>query len=105
MPLRPSRKRWSIKNDPQGLHQRLAGTYRRNRRSSVSIDLNAKLNAYRRNGVREYIVHRTYDGEIDWFILRNGQYERLSPGSDGIFRSPFFPGLWLNANAFTAGDM
>ena len=29
--------------------------------SSVSIDMHAKLNAYRRNGVREYLVIRTED--------------------------------------------
>ena len=45
--------------------------------SSVSFDLGAKLGAYRRNGVREYIVHRTYDGELDWFVLRDGQYQAI----------------------------
>jgi Uma2 family endonuclease len=30
--------------------------------SSVSYDLGEKLHAYRRNGVSEYLVHRTYDG-------------------------------------------
>src|SRR5437764_514536 len=34
--------------------------------SSVSIDLHARLNAYRRNGVPEYVVWRVYDREIDW---------------------------------------
>ena len=73
--------------------------------SSLSFDLGAKLQVYRRNGVREYIVHRTYDGQIDWFILRDGQYERLSPGDDGIHRSEAFPGLWLAATAMIDGDL
>lgn len=73
--------------------------------SSVSYDLNAKLNAYRRNGVREYLVHRVYDGEFDWFILREGQYDRLAPDADGILRSREFPGLWLKPDAMLAGDL
>lgn len=73
--------------------------------SSLSFDLGAKLQVYRRNGVKEYIVHRTYDGEIDWFILRDGQYEKLAPGEDGIHRSEAFPGLWLAVASMIAGDL
>jgi Uma2 family endonuclease len=73
--------------------------------SSLSFDLGAKLNAYRRNGVREYIVHRTYDGAVDWFILREGQYERLSPDEQGIYHSQVFPGLWLKAEALITGKI
>ena len=73
--------------------------------STVSFDLHEKLNVYRRNGVREYLVWRTQDEEIDWFILREGQFERLSPDTDGILRSPQFPGLWLDAAAMTAGNL
>jgi Uma2 family endonuclease len=73
--------------------------------SSVSFDLGAKLNVYRRNAVREYIVLRTYDGEIDWFILRDGQYEEFPCGTDGIYRSETFPGLWLNRKAMIVGDL
>jgi Uma2 family endonuclease len=62
--------------------------------TSVSIDLNAKLQAYRRNGVREYFVWRVRDRAIDWFALRDGQYHPL-PRSEGIIRSEVFPGLWL----------
>ncbi|HYG76000.1 MAG TPA: Uma2 family endonuclease [Planctomycetota bacterium] len=36
--------------------------------SSVSIDLNAKMNAYRRNGVREYIVWRVASEEHKAFV-------------------------------------
>lgn len=36
--------------------------------SSASYDLNDKLNAYRRNGVQEYIVWQTYENRVDWFI-------------------------------------
>lgn len=73
--------------------------------STVSFDLHTKLNVYRRNGVREYLVWRTQDEEIDWFVLREGQFERLAPDADGILRSPQFPGLWLDATAMTAGNL
>jgi hypothetical protein len=73
--------------------------------SSVSIDLNGKRNAYCRNGILEYIVWRVEDGQIDWFILREGRYERLPMGVDGIYRSETLPGLWLNSAALVSGDM
>jgi hypothetical protein len=73
--------------------------------SSANYDLHAKLAAYQRNGVREYVVWRTYDAEIDWFVLRGGRYRRLRQGNDGIYRSRILPGLWLAAAALLRGDM
>jgi Uma2 family endonuclease len=72
--------------------------------SSASYDLNAKLNAYRRNGVQEYLVWRTFDDAIDWFALRGGRYEALTAGADRIVRSVVFPGLWLNPVALIRPD-
>jgi Uma2 family endonuclease len=72
--------------------------------SSVSYDLHSKLDAYRRNGVCEYVVWRVRDRALDWFVLREGRYERLVAGPDGITRSQVFPGLWLDAAALLAGD-
>ncbi|MGH9845075.1 MAG: Uma2 family endonuclease [Blastocatellia bacterium] len=73
--------------------------------SSASYDLHDKLDAYQRNGVREYIVWRVEDGELDWFRLRGETYVRLRPGAGGITRSRVFPGLWLNVNALLADDL
>lgn len=73
--------------------------------SSTSYALYNKLNAYRRNGVREYIVWRVLDQAIDWFILREGAYERLAPDTNGIFESEVFPGLWLDPAALLQGDL
>lgn len=73
--------------------------------SSVSIDLHRKLNAYRRNGVREYIVWRVLDQAVDWFILRQTQYEPLERDTNGCFRSAVFPGLWLDPAALARFDM
>jgi len=73
--------------------------------SSVSYDLHAKLRVYRRNGVREYIVWRVLDQEIDWFVLRSGQYERLPLDTEGLYRSEIFSGLWLDPAALLRGDL
>ena len=73
--------------------------------SSASIDLNQKLNVYRRNQVQEYLVWRVYDGEFDWFHLRQGEYVRLNPNQSGILCSTIFPGLWLDPSAFLSGDI
>jgi Uma2 family endonuclease len=72
--------------------------------SSASYDLGKKLNAYRRNGVREYVVWRVLDQEVDWFVNREGRFEPLPPGDDGILRSTLFPGLWLDPAALARGD-
>lgn len=73
--------------------------------SSASYDLHDKLNAYRRNGVQEYIVWRVDDGEIDWFCLESEVYVRVKPDAHGMIRSRVFPGLWLNATALLAGNL
>jgi len=73
--------------------------------SSASIDLNAKFEVYRRNGVREYLVWRTFDHEIDWFVLRGVTFERLPPDGAGLLRSEVFPGLWLDPAALLRGDL
>lgn len=55
--------------------------------SSVSYDLHDKLNAYRRNGVKEYVVWQVWDREVVWFQLHGGQFEKQPLPNDGIFRS------------------
>ena len=73
--------------------------------STVSYDLHSKKRTYERSGVKEYIVWRTLDGQIDWFILENGAYTNLEPDAAGIIRSREFAGLWLNVNAILSSDM
>jgi Putative restriction endonuclease len=41
--------------------------------SSVSYDLDVKLKVYRRSNVREYIVWRVLDRQIDWFSTQRGR--------------------------------
>lgn len=72
--------------------------------SSASSDLHEKLALYERSGVREYLVWRVLDQQFDWFVLREGSYERLEAGSDSILRSETFPGLWLDTAALLRND-
>ncbi|MGB5899076.1 MAG: Uma2 family endonuclease [Geitlerinemataceae cyanobacterium] len=73
--------------------------------SSAAYDLHDKKRVYRRNGVREYLVWRVRDRQIDWFSLQEGNYELLSSDGDGIIRSIVFPGLWLAVSALLEGNM
>ena len=73
--------------------------------SSASYDLNDKLNAYRRNGVQEYIVWQIYENRLDWFSLQEGRYVSLQPDEAGVIRSFVFPGLWLAVNALRGGNL
>jgi hypothetical protein len=72
--------------------------------STAAYNLNTKLSVYRRNGVREYIVWRVLDREIDWFVLRDREFVRLPLNDDGLYRSEVFPGLWLDPAALVSGD-
>jgi Uma2 family endonuclease len=73
--------------------------------SSASYDLDVKLNVYRRNGVREYVVWRVLDREIDWFVLRQQRYEELPRNRSGRYGSEVFPGLWLEPEAMARGEL
>ncbi|WP_051050599.1 Uma2 family endonuclease [Pseudanabaena sp. PCC 6802] len=72
--------------------------------STVSYDLHSKKRAYERNGVKEYIVWRTLDREIDWFVLEDGIYQNLEPDSEGVIYSREFAGLGLNVQAILGND-
>lgn len=73
--------------------------------SSVSYDLHQKKEAYRSNGVAEYVVWRVLDGAIDWFRLQDGQYVRIEPDAEGMIESAQFPGLRLHVPSLLAGNL
>ena len=73
--------------------------------SSASYDLHDKLHAYRRNGVREYLVWRTLENEFDWFELADGVYRPRQPDASGLVHSKLFPGLRLAVDALLGGDL
>ena len=72
--------------------------------SSASYDLYEKKEAYRRNGVYEYVVWRVLDRAIDWFELRDGVYVSRAPDADGIIESSRVPGLRLHVPSMLAGN-
>ncbi len=71
--------------------------------SSSSIDSRDKLSSYRRGGVQEYIVWRTEDEAVDWWMLEEDEYRAVPADPDGTVRSRVFPGLWLDVPALLAG--
>lgn len=73
--------------------------------SSASYDLHDKLRAYRRNGVREYLVWLTQERAFRWYGLVEGEYMLQQPDDQRILNSQGFPGLQLAVDALLAGNM
>jgi Uma2 family endonuclease len=73
--------------------------------SSASYDLHDKKEAYRRNGVQEYVVWRVLDQALDWFRLTASEYTLVEPNEQGIIESQVFPGLRLAVAKLLAGDL
>ncbi|MCB0061715.1 MAG: Uma2 family endonuclease, partial [Caldilineaceae bacterium] len=73
--------------------------------SSAAYDLHEKQNAYRRNGIQEYLVLQVYEQATTWYRWHAGEYREIQPDNHGILRSELFPGLWLDPAKFWAGDL
>ena len=73
--------------------------------STASYDLHQKLRAYRRNGVGEYLVWRTADGQFDHFATRPGRRLQRVEVAGTVLRSERFPGLWIDTAALVRGDL
>ncbi len=73
--------------------------------STASYDTTLKKNIYRRNGVKEYIIWRVDDEEIDWFAWEEGEYVLLEKDKNGVIESRFFGGLRLNVDAILSDDL
>jgi Uma2 family endonuclease len=67
--------------------------------SSQAYDLREKRVDYERYGVKEYVVYAIGPQRVYWWVRRGQRFEDLIPGSDRIFRSEIFPGLWLDPTA------
>src|SRR5436309_1302910 len=50
------------------------------------------------------LVEEPREPRVVWLVNRNGRFEELAPGRDGIFRSEVFPGLWLDPAALLRLD-
>lgn len=73
--------------------------------TSANYDMHDKKRVYARSGVAEYLVVLTFDRQVHWFVLREGEYDLLAPGEDGVLRSEVFPGLWLDTEALWRQDL
>ena len=71
--------------------------------SSAALDMNDKLDSYRRSGVQEYIVWLTGERRLCWFVLEDGKYIPLVE-RNGILKSRVFPGLALDVEALLSLD-
>lgn len=72
--------------------------------SSASYDLHSKKQDYLKAGVREYLVVLARERRLVWFANREGHFEEIPPGDDGLLRSEVFPGLWLDPAALLRLD-
>ena len=68
-------------------------------RSSRSYDLGPKLALYERAGVPEYLAILVEERRFEWRVMVQGRY-RFLEAANGVFRSPIFPGLWIDEPAF-----
>ncbi|MBF2050118.1 MAG: Uma2 family endonuclease [Leptolyngbya sp. IPPAS B-1204] len=73
--------------------------------SSAAIDTGSKKQAYRRNGVLEYIIWQAFENQLEWFQLVEGEYQPILPDDNGIIRSQVFSGLWLAVEALLNNQM
>ncbi len=67
--------------------------------SSRDLDLGPKLAEYERAGALEYVVFALDPDEVFWHVRQGDRLVRVEPGVGGLFRSKFFPGLWLDPSA------
>ena len=71
--------------------------------TSASIDLHAKFQAYRRNGVAEYLVWIVQEKSVRWFLLEDGDCIQQKEVV-GTLASKKFPGLTLDVKALLKQD-
>lgn len=70
--------------------------------STQAIDLGAKREDYRAGVVREYLVICLDPLAIRWFDFAAG--DEIQPTKAGLYKSRFFPGLWIDGRALLALD-
>jgi Uma2 family endonuclease len=73
--------------------------------SSAALDLHHKLQAYRRNGVQEYLVLLTQEQEVRWHTFADGETALIQPDARGVLCSRVLPGLHLSPDHFWRADL
>jgi hypothetical protein len=64
--------------------------------------MNQKLQDYRQEGVREYLVLCIEERRLHWFRFPSGR--EIRPDREGVSRSAIFPGLWIHEQALLDHD-
>jgi len=67
--------------------------------SSAWIDVGKKKATYQKFKVKEYIAWRTIERQFCWWTLESGNFIPIEADPDGIHRSRFVPGLWLDTQS------
>jgi Uma2 family endonuclease len=70
-----------------------------------SRDFGVKKEFYESLAVREYLIALPVERRLAAFELTAAGFRPLESAPDGIFRSVFFPGLWLDTEAVWNRDM
>ena len=73
--------------------------------SSYSREFGAKKRLYERMGVREYLIAVPREHKLVCQGLTTTGFQIIEPGTDGVFRSLCFPGLWLDTASVWVDDL
>jgi Uma2 family endonuclease len=73
--------------------------------SSYSRDFGAKRRLYERTGVREYLIAAPRDENLVSLSLTSNGFQPLEADDNGILRSAYFPGLWLDTKSLWDLDL
>jgi Uma2 family endonuclease len=73
--------------------------------STAKVDAHDKADTYRKAGVAEYLLWRTEDEAIDWFLLDGDRYVAAEPDDADRLRGRTFDGLVLDRPAVLRRDL
>ncbi|MFN0145383.1 MAG: Uma2 family endonuclease [Dehalococcoidia bacterium] len=65
---------------------------------NASTDYVDKYREYETGGVPEYWIIDPVNHTADFFVLRDGRYERAQADAEGIYRSTAVPGFWFRVS-------
>ncbi len=73
--------------------------------STATLDAGNKAESYHVAGVPEYLLWRTQEKRVDWYVHDPAGYRPINAGADGILESRIFRGLRLDRQALLRGDL
>jgi len=73
--------------------------------STASYDLHQKKRTYLRAGVLEYLVWLADENRLIWWLLKDDEFVEIPADENGLITSANFPGLVIDSNALTSGDL